>query len=131
VHIPNGLETPLVIGQLAPCVRALVDAVDAAIRRHQPQQALSGTQRTGLAFCLPAVLVTHALGWARVARARRGTSAMAALAWRFRPRPRPWDHLLVASVQGIRRHHGRTAGPLVLDDTDTPRSKAAQALADL
>ena len=44
--IPNGLETPMVIGKPAPFVSAFVDAVDAAIRTHQPQHALSGTQRT-------------------------------------------------------------------------------------
>jgi hypothetical protein len=40
----------MVMGKPAPFVRAFVDAVDAAIRTHQPQHALSGTQRTWLAF---------------------------------------------------------------------------------
>src|SRR5437588_10101925 len=43
----------------------------------------------------------------------------------------PWDQLLVASVQVILRHHGITAGSLVIDDTDNPRSKSAKALAYL
>jgi hypothetical protein len=37
----------------------------------------------------------------------------------------------VASVQVILRHHGMTSGNLVIDDTDNPRSKSAQALAHL
>jgi hypothetical protein len=43
----------------------------------------------------------------------------------------PWEHLLVASVRGILRHHGLTSGSLVVDDTDNPRSKSAKALAYL
>ena len=121
----------MVIGKPAPFVRAFVDAVDAAIRTHQPQHALSGTQRTWLAFCITAVLVTNSICWARFARASLGTYAMAALSWMFRHSKIPWDHLLVASVRVVLRHHGITAGTLVVDDTDTPRSKSAKALAYL
>ena len=121
----------MVIGQPAPFVSAFVDAVDAAIRTHQPQHALSGTQRTWLAFCITAVLVTNSICWARFARASLGTYAMAALSWMFRHSKIPWEHLLVASVQVILRHHGITSGTLVIDDTDNPRSKSAKALAYL
>jgi hypothetical protein len=121
----------MVIGQPAPFVRAFVDAVDAAIRTHQPQHALSGPQRTWLAFCITAVLVTNSMCWARFARASLGTYAMAALSWLLRHSKMPWAHLLVARVRGILRHHGLTAGTLVVDDTDNPRSKSAKALAYL
>src|SRR5262249_32118415 len=131
VHIPHGLETPMVLGKPAPFVRAFVDAVDAAIRTHQPHHAMSVTQRTWLAFCLTAVLVTHSICWARFARASLGTYAMAALSWMFRHSKIPWDELLVASVRVILRHYGITSGSLVIDDTDNPRSKSAQALAYL
>jgi hypothetical protein len=56
---------------------------------------------------------------------------MAALSWMFRHSKIPWEHLLVASVRVILRHHGITAGTLVVDDTDNPRSKSAKALAYL
>jgi hypothetical protein len=121
----------MVIGKPAPFVSAFVDAVDAAIRTHQPHHAMSVTPRTWLAFCLTAVLVTNAICWARFARASLGTSALAALSWMFRHSKIPWEHLLVASVQVILRHHGITAGSLVVDDTDNPRSKSAKALAYL
>jgi hypothetical protein len=121
----------MVIGKPAPFVRAFVDAVDAAMRTHQPQHALSVTQRTWLAFCLTAVLVTNSMCWARFARASLGTYAMAALSWMFRHSKMPWEHLLVASVRVILRHHGITSGTLVIDDTDNPRSKSAKALAYL
>src|SRR5262247_2194585 len=121
----------MVLGKPAPFVSAFVDAVDAAIRTHQPHHALSGTQRTWLAFCITAVLVTNSICWARFARASLGTYAMAALSWMFRHSKIPWEHLLVASVRVILRHHGITAGTLVVDDTDNPRSKSAKALAYL
>ena len=121
----------MVIGKPAPFVSAFVDAVDAAIRTHQPHHALSVTQRTWLAFCITAVLVTNSICWARFARASLGTYAMAALSWMFRHSKIPWEHLLVASVRVILRHHGITSGSLVVDDTDNPRSKSAKALAYL
>jgi DDE superfamily endonuclease len=131
VHIPDGLEIPMVIGKPAPFVSAFVDAVDAAIRAHQPHHAMSVTQRTWLAFCITAVLVTNSICWARFARASLGTYAMAALSWMFRHSKIPWDQLLGASVRVILRHHGITSGSLVIDDTDNPRSKSAKALAYL
>src|SRR5215813_2325728 len=121
----------MVLGKPAPFVRAFVDAVDAAIRTHQPHHALSVTQRTWLAFCITAVLVTNSMCWARFARASLGTYAMAALSWMFRHSKMPWEHLLVASVRVILQHHGITSGSLIVDDTDNPRSKAAKALAYL
>jgi hypothetical protein len=131
VHILDGLEIPMVIGKPAPFVNAFVDAIDAAIRAHQPHHAMSVTQRTWLAFCITAVLVTNSICWARFARASLGTYAMAALSWMFRHSKIPWDQLLGASVRVILRHHGITSGSLVIDDTDTPRSKSAKALAYL
>src|SRR5262247_3932200 len=121
----------MVIGKPAPFVSAFVDAVDATIRTHQPHHAMSVTQRTWLAFCITAVLVTHSICWAHFARARLGTYALAALSWMFRHSKIPWEHLLVASVRGILQHHGITSGSLIVDDTDNPRSKAAKALAYL
>ena len=121
----------MVLGKPAPFVCAFVDAVDAAIRMHQPHHAMSVTQRTWLAFCITAVLVTNSMCWARFARASLGTYAMAALSWMFRYSKIPWEHLLVASVRVILQHHGITSGSLIVDDTDNPRSKAAKALAYL
>ena len=121
----------MVIGKPAPFVSAFVDAVDAAIRVHQPHHAMSVTQRTWLAFCITAVLVTNSICWARFERASLGTYAMAALSWMFRHSKIPWDQLLGASVRVILQHHGITSGSLVIDDTDNPRSKSAKALAYL
>jgi len=103
--------------------------VDEAIRAQSPRHGMSAMQRTWLAFCVTAVLVTNAMCWARFARARLGTYALAAWSWMFRHSKIPWDELLVASVRVSLRHYGRTSGSLVIDETDTPRSKAAKALA--
>src|SRR5947207_14921627 len=119
----------MLIGKPAPFVRAFIEAVDNAIRAHHPHHAMSATQRAWLAFCVTAVLVTNSMCWARFERASLGTYGLAALSWMFRHSKMPWDHLLVASVQVILRHHGMTSGTLVIDDTDNPRSKSAKALA--
>ena len=121
----------MIIGKPAFFVSAFIEAVDAAIREHQPNHAMSVTQRTWLAFCVTAVLVTNSMCWARFERASLGTYSMAALSWMFRHSKIPWDQLLVASVRVILRHHGITSGSLVIDDTDNQRSKSAQALAHL
>ncbi len=129
--ITDRLETLRIIGKPAPFVRAFIEAVDTAIRAHQPHHAMSATQRAWLAFCVTAVLVTNSICWARFERASLGTYSLAALSWMFRHSKIPWDHLLVASVRVILRHHGITSGSLVIDDTDNQRSTAATALAHL
>src|SRR3989454_575564 len=121
----------MLIGKPAPFVRTFVDAVDDAIGAQHPSHAMSATRRTWLAFCVPAVLVTNSICWARFERASLGTYSLAALSWMFRHSKMPWDQLLVASVRVILRHHGITWGTLVIDDTDNPRSKSAKALAYL
>src|SRR5690348_7291053 len=96
----DGLETPMILAKPAPCVRACINAVDAAMRQDHPSHGMSVMQRTWLALCVTAVLVPNSIGWARFARASLGTSALAALSWMFRQSKMPWDALLVASVRG-------------------------------
>ena len=121
----------MIIGKPAPFVRAFVEAVDEAIRAYQPSHGMSAMQRTWLAFCVTAVLVTNSICWARFERASLGTYSLAALSWMFRHSKIPWDELLAASVRVILPHHGITSGSLLIDDTDNPRSKAAHTLAHL
>jgi hypothetical protein len=121
----------MIIGTPAPFVSAFVEAIDEVIHEHSPNHSMSAVQRTWLAFCVTAVLVTNSICWARVERASLGTYSLAALSWMFRHRTIPWDQLLVASVRRILRHHGLRGGSLVMDDTDNPRSKSAKALAYL
>jgi hypothetical protein len=125
------MEIAMVIGKPAPFVSAFVDAVDEAIRAQHPRDGMSTMPRGWLACCVTAVLRTHAMCWARFARASLGTSALAALSWMFRHRTMPWEPLLVARVRGILRQDGMTSGRLVLDATDHQRSKSAKTLAHL
>jgi hypothetical protein len=69
----------MMITQPLPFVIALVDAVDEAMKEHHPGQGLSALQRSWLAFCLTAILVTNAVCWARFERASLGTYSLAAL----------------------------------------------------
>jgi DDE superfamily endonuclease len=121
----------MVMGKPAPFVSAFVEAIDDAMREQHPSHTRSTTQRAWLAFWVTAVWVTNSICWARFERASLGTYALAALSWMFRHSKMPWDHLLVARVRVILRHHGLTSGTLVIDDTDNPRSKSAKALAYL
>jgi len=121
----------MVIGQPRPFVRAFVDAVNAAITAHHPGHGLSALQRSWLAFCLTAILVTNAVCWARFERASLGTYSLAALSWMFRHAKIPWELLLVASVRVLLCHYGITHGSLVVDDSDKQRAKAAKKIAYL
>ena len=121
----------MILAKPAPFVSAFIEAVDEAVCQQHPTHAMSAIQRTWLAFCVTAVLVTNSICWARFERASLGTYSLAALSWMFRHSKMPWDHLLVASVRVILRYPGITSGSLVIDDTDNPRSKSAKALAHL
>ena len=74
----------MIIDQPLPFIRAFVDTVDESIRQLSQAQGMSAIQRTWLAFCLTAILVTNSICWARFERASLGTYAMAALSWMFR-----------------------------------------------
>jgi hypothetical protein len=121
----------MVITQPLPFVLAFVDAVDEAIQEHHRGQSLSALQRSWLAFCLTAILVTNAVCWAHFERASLGTYSLAALSWMFRHAKIPWELLLVASVRMLLRHYGITHGSLVVDDTAKQRAKAAKKIAYL
>ena len=121
----------MLLGKPLPFSSALVEAVAEALRQHTLTHGLSALQRTGLAFCLTAVFMTHAICWARLARASLGTYALAALSWLFRHSKMPWDERLVARVRLILRHYGLRCGSLSIDETENKRSTAAKPLAPL
>ena len=65
----DGLETPMLIGTPAPFVRTSIDAVAQALRQDHPASGLSAMQRSWLALCVTATLVTHAMCCTRFERA--------------------------------------------------------------
>jgi hypothetical protein len=125
------MGTTMVIGKPLPFGHTFVEAVDKAIATHSPGQRLSTHQRSWLAFCVTAILVTNSICWARFERASLGTYALAALSWMFHHAKIPWEYLLVASVRVILASYDITGGSLVIDDTDKQRSKTATTLAHL
>jgi hypothetical protein len=74
----------MILAKPALFVSAFIDAVDDAIRQQHPNYGMSAIQRTWLAFCVTAVLVTNSIYWARFERASLGTYSLAALSWIFR-----------------------------------------------
>jgi hypothetical protein len=110
----------MMMRQPAPFVRVFIEVVDEAIREQSPRHGMSAVQRTWLACCITAGLVTNAMCWARVARARLGTYALAALSWMFRHSKMPWDEVLDRRFQALddgrqRRHTGFEGTDIVLD----------------
>src|SRR5262245_66660364 len=101
----NCLGTPMIIGKPAPFVNAFIDAVDAAIRAQSPSHGLSALQRTWLAFCVTAGLVTNSICWARFARASIGTYTLAPLSWTFRPSQSTRAEPGAATGRAIRREN--------------------------
>ena len=67
----------MILAKPAPFVSTFIDAVDEAIRQDHPNQAMSAIQRTWLAFCVTAVLVTNSICWARFERASLGSYSLA------------------------------------------------------
>jgi hypothetical protein len=127
----DGLGTPRMSGTPAPWVRALIAGGDAARRAPHPPHGRSAIPHAGLACGGTAVLVTHALGWARVARTRLGTTSLAAVSWMCRPRQRPGDARVVARGGVMLPHEGLPGGHRRLDDPDPTRATAATTLAPL
>src|SRR6266496_6509981 len=119
----------MLIGKPAPFVSTFVAAVDEALRAHQPNCGLSAIQRTWLAFCVTAILVTNSICWARFERASLGAYSLAALSWMFRHAKIPWEYLLGARVRVLFASYGITGGSLVIDETEKQRSKVATTLA--
>jgi len=90
---------------------------------------MSALHRTGLAFCVTAILVTNTICGARFERASLGAYALAALSGMFRHAKIPGEHLWVARVRVIVASYGITGGSLVIADTDKQRSNVATTLA--
>jgi hypothetical protein len=51
----------MILAKPAPFVSAFIEAVDQASRQDHPNAGLSAIQRTWLAFCVTATLVTHSI----------------------------------------------------------------------
>lgn len=114
-----------------PFVTAFIDEIDQGIKEHNPNASLSGTQKSWIAFCIMAILITNTVCWAKFERAGLGRYSLAALSWIFRNSKIPWKLLLVISTRVILKRYGITEGCLGIDDTDKKRSKSTKKIANV
>ena len=114
------IEKPL------PFVTTFIEALNDAIKIHQPGSELSRTQKYWLSFCVMAILITNSVCWARFERASIGKYSMAALSWMFHHSKIPWDLLLQLSIRVVLLKYDITEGVISIDDTDNKRSKSTK-----
>ena len=113
----------MIIGEGLPFIKNYVQALNNAIKSHSPERCLSKLQCYWLSFLILGVLVTNTLCWSRFERFSIGHYKASAICWMFRKARIAWDMLLTASTLKIVESYGVRNGTLVLDDTDSERSK--------
>jgi hypothetical protein len=119
----------MIIGDSLPFIQDYVLALNAAIKEQSPDAALTRIQRYWLSFVILGLLVTNTLCWARFERFSCGTYAMSSICWMFKKAKVAWNLLLYASVIKIIERYGIKSGVLVIDDTDSERSKNTTQIA--
>ena len=120
------MENYMLIEKPLPFVTTFIEALNDAIKIHQPGSELSRTQKYWLSFCVMAILITNSVCWARFERASIGKYSMAALSWMFHHSKIPWDLLLQLSIRVVLLKYDITEGVISIDDTDNKRSKSTK-----
>jgi len=110
-------------------VQEYVSAINASIKKQEPEKALSKIQAIWLSFVILGTLVTNAVCWKRMEKASLGQYNSAALSWMFRNSKIFWELLLVSSVRYLLRKYSINKGILVIDDSDIQRSKKTSKIA--
>lgn len=118
----------MIIGTALPFVTEFIEALDEAIKKHNPGCSLSRIHKTWLSFCIMAILITNSVCWARFERASLRKYSMSALSWMFRHSKIPWNLLLCMSIKVILCRFGIKEGVLVIDDSDKKRSKNTEKI---
>lgn len=111
-----------------PFIADFIDELGKGLQAHDPNLKLSGIQRGWLGFCLMGIILTNSICWARFERMSLGQYKLAALSWMFRQSKLPWEMLLQLGVGVILKRYGISAGVLVTDDSEQPRSKKTPKL---
>lgn len=119
----------MIIGKGLPFIQDYVEALNEAIKKHSPDYELSRLQRYWLSFVILGLLITNTLCWARFERFSCGSYASSAICWMFKKAKIVWDLLLYASVTKIIERYGIESGVLVIDDSDSERSKNTTQIA--
>lgn len=119
----------MIIGEGLPFIRDYVDGLNEAIKAHSPENELTRIQRYWLSFVILGLFVTNTLCWSRFERFSCGYYSRSAICWMFKKAKVAWDILLYASVIKIVARYNIKSGVLVMDDTDTARSKNTPQIA--
>ena len=119
----------MIIGEGLPFIHDYVESLNEALKAHSPQDELTRIQRYWLSFVILGLLVTNTLCWARFERFSGGSYATAAICWMFKKAKVAWDMLLLASVTKIIERYNLKSGMLVIDDTDSARSRNTTRIA--
>ena len=91
----------MIIGTALPFVTEFIEALDEAIKKHNPGCSLSRIHKTWLSFCIMAILITNSVCWARFERASLRKYSMSTLSWMFRHSKIPWNLLLCKAVEEL------------------------------
>jgi len=119
----------MIIGEGLPFIQDYVASLNQALKEHSPENELTRIQRYWLSFVILGLFITNTLCWARFERFSCGNYTTAGLCWIFKKAKVAWDLLLYASVTKIVEHDGIKSGVLVVDDTDSERSKNTTKIA--
>ncbi len=119
----------MIIGEGLPFIKDYVELLNDAIKQHSPEQKLSKLQCYWLSFVILGLIITNSLCWARFERFSCGKYSAAAMCWMFKKARIAWELLLKASVIKLIERYGIKSGVLVIDDTDSERSKNTTEIA--
>lgn len=119
----------MIIGEGLPFIQNYVEAVNEAMKAHSAENELTRIQRYWLSFVILGLLITNTLCWARFERYSCGNYSSSAICWMFKKAKVAWDMLLYASVTKIIERYNIKSGILVIDDTDSERSKNTSQIA--
>ena len=118
----------MLISDELPFIRDYVSAINAELKRANPEKALSRLQGYWLSFVILGLLVTNSLCWQRFERFGIGKKSTAGLSWMFRKAVIA-EMLLHASVLLIVSTYKIKSCVLIIDDTDKERSKSTTEIA--
>ena len=119
----------MIINDGLPFIKEYVHSLNTAIKDHSPNCSMSKIQCYWLSFVILGLLVTNTLCWARFERFGLGKYTTSATCWMFKKAKISWTLLLYASVVKIIESYKIHYGVLVIDDTDSERSKNTKRIA--
>lgn len=119
----------MIINDGLPFIKEYVNSLNSAIKEHSPEHSMSKIQCYWLSFVILGLLVTNTLCWSRFERFGLGRYKQSATCWMFKRAKIAWDMLLFGSVMKIIEIYKIHYGVLVIDDTDSERSRSTTQIA--